>query len=146
MNKWQDRFTQKLETVRTASRERFEKLAEEVLAPLFEEYREFTAGQGLHAAVPLAKGGIRAFKYSIGENAYVLLTFRLMGLEQVEVHIEHCVPRQPKHPPSSERVELSVLDTPWARRKFEEALDGFVDTYVHVIEGSTRHRELAAAR
>lgn len=146
MNKWQDRFTQKVETVRTASRDRFEKMAEEVLTPLFEEYREFTAGQGLQSAVPLAKGGIRAFKFSIGENAYVLLTFRLMGLEQVEVHIENFVPRQAKHAPSSERVEMPVLDAPWARRKFEEALDGFVDTYVHGIEGSGRRRELAAAR
>ena len=42
MNKWQKRFSEKVDVIRIASWDRFEQIAIEDIMPVFDEYSEFT--------------------------------------------------------------------------------------------------------
>lgn len=141
MNDWKKRFSKKLETVHNASSEQFEQLADRTLTPVFDDLQKFTAEQGIQAAAPLANPGIRTFKFALTENAYVLMTFRLSGLEHSELISEFVIPSRGKLPPINEHVELAEVNEAWARRAFEQALDHFVDAFV----GSMGNKEPKAA-
>jgi hypothetical protein len=138
MNDWQKRFTQKVETVRNASSERFEEVATRTLSTCFEEFHQFTAQHGLTASAPLAKPGIRTFKFAMTENAYVLLTFKLSGLEGMELLSEFVIPSRGKLPPINQAVELAEANDVWSRRAFEQALDHFVDAFVESMDGQDK--------
>ena len=127
MDEWQDRFAQKLETVRSVTRDRFEETADATLTPIYKEFGDFTSRHHLRATAPLNKQGIRTFKFAMTENTYVLMTFRHAGL-QCESQMEVFVPGRPKLPASSETTELCAFDDSWCRRMFEQALDRFLDT------------------
>ena len=43
MTNWQKRFAKKLETVRTATRDRFEEMADDTLDPIYKGFAEFKA-------------------------------------------------------------------------------------------------------
>ena len=135
MTEWQTEFARKLETVRKAASDLFERFAEQTLTPQYEEFREFTAQQGLQSTAPLSKKGVRTFKFTLSENAYVLLTFHVDGLQHCKFLGEFCVPNLGKLPPSSERLVLGDIDGPQARRVFEQALDRFLDALVEALEG-----------
>ena len=141
MNDWQKCFAQKVETVRKTSRERFELFADEAATPVFEEFREFTAQQGFHATAPMAKPGIRIFKFAVSENTYVLMTFRLAGLEHCEVRCEFFVPAREKLPALDLLVELGDAGVDWTRGIFESALDQFMDAF---LESFSKRTDLCA--
>lgn len=130
MNKWQERFAQKVEVIRGASRERFEQCALASVVPTFEQLSEFIKMQGLHATSPLAKSGIRTFKFSVTENAYLLMTFRLSGLDACEAHTEFFIPNHQKLDATRCVVPFSDLNPEWSTTFFEHALDRFLDAYL----------------
>jgi hypothetical protein len=127
MKEWQDRFAEKLETVRSVTRDRFEQTADATLTPIYKEFGDFTNRHHLRATAPLKKPGIRTFKFAMTENTYVLMTFRLAGL-QCGYHAEVFVPGHTKLPARLETTELCEFNDSWCRRMFEQALDRFLDT------------------
>ena len=133
MNKWQERFSQKIEVIRIASRDRFEKAAIESLLPVFEEFSEFTRTRGLHALAPAPTSGMRTFRFTITENAYVLTTFRLSGLDSCEAKAEFFVPNDKKLETLRDHAEFRDLNPTWTRQFFEKALDQFVDAYLESL-------------
>lgn len=133
MSDWKKRFTQKLDVVKDASRDQFDLVGDTELAPLFEEFRDFTATQGFAVAKPVSKPGLRTFRFGVAENCYTLLTFRLAGLEHAEMYAEWVVPGWDKSQPLVERVELACFDAGWARRMFERGLDQFLDAYMQSL-------------
>lgn len=137
MNDWQKRFSQKVELVRGTARQQFEELCERIISPTFEEYRSFTTAQGFCATAPVKKADVRAFKFAMTENTYLLMTFRLAGFEHCELQSDLFIPGEDKHACTPVHVELSDLDVGWTRRMFEHALDAFVDRFV----GSLSKRE-----
>ena len=137
MNEWQQRFAQKVEAIRETSRERFERFAENELTPLFDEFREFMTQQGFHATVPVVKPGIRIFKFAVSENAYLLTTWRLAGLEHGEAQCEFFVPGRDKLPASDLRVELCDANADWARGVLEKALDQFMEAFLEWLSSRT---------
>jgi hypothetical protein len=141
MNDWQKRFSSKLETVRGASSDRFEETVERCVAPVFQEFHQFTAQQGFTASAPLAKPGIRTFKFSLTENAYVLMTFRLNNLENCELLSEFVIPSRGKLPPINQHVELAEVNEAWTRRAFEQALDHFVDAFADSVAGGSKPKQ-----
>jgi len=143
MSKWQERFTQKIGMVKEASCGQFEKTAKESLEPVFEEYREFTSKQGLTAAIPVARSGIRTYKFSMTENAYVLMSYRFAGFEHCEMQGEIFVPGADRHKLPPEHVELVNFDVGWVRRMFEQTLDAFIDAFVESLK--TNDAELVRA-
>ncbi len=135
MTEWQTKFVRKMETVRKTASDYFEQVAEQTLMPTYEELREFTGQQGLQSTAPLSNKGARTFKFTLSENAYVLLTFHLDGLQHCKFLGEFCVPNLGKLPPASERLVLGDLDGPQAHRVFEHALDRFLDALVEALGG-----------
>lgn len=135
MTEWQTKFTQKLETVRKTSSDYFEQIVEQTLMPTYEEFREFTAQHGLQSAAPLSNKGARTFKFTLSENAYVLLTFHLDGLQHCKFLAEFCVPNLGKLPPVSERLVFGDIDGTQAHRVFEHALDRFLDALLEALGG-----------
>jgi len=134
MNAWQERFAKKVETVRLASIDRFEHVAKDVINDVFAEFQEFMAQQGVHTSAPMSKKGLRTLKFSISENTYVLLTFRMAGIEHCDAQCEFFVPGHEKISPISERIELGSADPKAIRRVFEESLDGLMDAYVESLQ------------
>ncbi len=141
MTEWQKRFAQKVDLVHESARDQFEELADGILVPTFEEFREFTSAQGFCATAPLKKPGIRAFKFAVTENAYVLMTFRLAGFEHCEMQAESFVPAREKLAATPCHVELPNFDVGWARRMFEQHLDQFMDSFLQSL--AEREEELA---
>ena len=143
MSKWQERFTQKVGVVKEASCGQFEAIAKKSLEPLFEEFRSFTAQQGLTATVPVSRSGFRTYKFTMTENAYVLMSFRFASFEHCEMQGELFVPGSDRHSLTPEHVELANFDSGWVRRMFEETLDAFLDAFVASL--SSKAPELVAS-
>ena len=135
MDKWQERFSQKVEVIRIASRDRFEQTAIENVLPVFEEFSEFIRTRGLKAVAPAPTSGMRTFKFAITENAYVLMTFRLSGLESCEANAEFFVPNDKTTATLRDHAEFLDLNPTWTRQFFEKALDKFVDAYLQSLGG-----------
>ncbi len=136
MSKWQERFTQKVGTVKEVSCGQFEKTARDSLEPVFEEFREFTAQQGLTATIPVARPGIRTYKFAMTENAYMLMSYRFAGFEHCEVQGEVFMPGSERQKLTPEHVELANFDVGWVRRMFEHTLDSFIDAFVDSLKAS----------
>ena len=136
MSKWQERFTQKIGTVKEVSCGQFEQTARDSLEPVFEEFREFTAQQGLTATIPVARPGIRTYKFAMTENAYMLISFRFAGFEHCEMQGEVFAPGAERQKLSPEHVELANFDVGWVRRMFEHTLDSFIDAFVESLKAS----------
>lgn len=134
MNSWQDRFTQKISKVKEASCGQFESIVTDCLEPTFEEVRGFTSKEGLTATVPIARAGIRTYKFAMTENAYVLMTFRFAGFEHCEMQAEVYAPGSESTKLQPEYVELTNFDVGWVRRMFEQTLDAFVDAFVASLD------------
>ena len=133
MNEWQQHFLQKVDLLQGASRDQFEQASDQIITPLFEEFRQFTSQQSLCATVPMAKPGIRSFKFALTENTYLLITFRLAGFDHCEAQSEFFVPGHQKITSTPTHVELPELDANWARTIFEQSLDRFIDSYVQSL-------------
>ena len=133
MNKWQKQFSEKVDVIRIASWDRFEQIAIEDIMPVFDEFSEFTRTRGLQAMAPAPTNGMRTFKFAITENAYVLMTFRLSGLESCEANAEFCIPKGKKTEDLRDRAEMADVDPQWTRQFFENALDQFMDAYLESL-------------
>ena len=83
---------------------------------------------------------------AITGNAYVLIAFRLSGLESCAANAGFFVPSDKKTEDLRDRVEMVDLDPPWIHQFFEKALDRFVDAYLESL-GDKRdvERELITA-
>lgn len=127
MNAWQKRFAEKMEVVREVSRGRFSELTEKLLEPIFEEFKVFTYEQGIQSSTPVVTAGFQTFKFAMTENTFLLLTFRLDGLEHCETLAEYFVPKEKKLAPIGETIELVDANADWVRRTFEQGLERFVD-------------------
>ncbi len=146
MNKWQERFSQKVAVIRIASRDRFEQIVIDKVLPVYEEFSEFTKTRGLQPIAPAPTSGMRTFKFAITENSYVLLTLRLSGLESCEANAEFFIPSDKKPAILRDHVKLQDLHPNWTRQFFEKALDQFVDAYLEAIgTKKSGKRELVTA-
>lgn len=133
MNDWQQKFLGKVDVLRSASRDQFEHSSEQIVIQIFEEFREFTSQQSLTATTPIIKPGIRTFKFSMTENTYLMITFRLAGFDHCEAQSEFFVPGHQKITSSPAHVELPNLDATWVRTIFEQSLDRFIDSFVQSL-------------
>ena len=138
MNDWQTQFTRKLDTVRSVASQHFEQVAEQTLTPTYEEFQRFATQQGLRSTATLSKKGVRTFNFTFSENAYVLLTFHLDGLQHCKFLGEFCVPNLGKLPEATERLAFGNIDATQMRRVFEHALDRFLDVLVESLRGNQR--------
>jgi len=141
MSGWREEFVERIAVVRRGVLDLFERFAGETLTAVFEEIRSFTADHGLRGSAPVSKAGLRTFKFSVADNAYVLITFRPRGLDRIEVFSEFTVPNRPKVSPLYDSTELIEAGQAWAQRSFEQSLDRFAE----VMAQALAHRCVSAA-
>jgi hypothetical protein len=145
MNEWQKRFAQKLETVQSVARDRFEQRADDTLTPIFKEFAEFIRQYVVQATTPLTDFGIRTYRFAMSEDIYLLMTFRHMGFEQCEAQVEYFLPGSQSLPPTRETVTLSDVNASWCRNIFQQALDQFLDTLLGAMGGTVDSAMAGAA-
>jgi len=129
MDKWQRTFASKLESVRMHWLERFERIAEESIAPAFAEFDAFTTARGFAVTSPACDAGARLYRFCLTENAYLLVWFRLQGFEAIEAQGEVCVPGSKPRALPATRAHLPNVDLEWVREQFRVSLDRFVDAF-----------------
>lgn len=126
MNKWQSSFARSMENVRSHWVKRFEDSVGKHVGPAFEEIAAFVSKHGIKAAAPLKQSDRRSFKFEIAENAYALVSFRHVGMDDVQMTCEYFVPGGD---PGSYDTRVSCVDVTreWATAQFQEALDSLVN-------------------
>jgi len=129
MDKWQRMFAGKLENVRKHWLERFERTAEELIAPAFAEYDAFTTSRGFTVTAPACDAGARLYKFGLTENGYLMMWLRLRGLEQVETHVEVYVPGSNPLGQTLSRKPIAHINGEWVHEQFRTALDRFVECF-----------------
>jgi hypothetical protein len=126
MNQWQQSFAKRVEVLRESAVAKFERFAEDVVSGVYEEYAAFTGKYEFRPSAPPPQRGVRFYKFSLSEDAYVLLFFRARGLDAVECDYE-C--SSPGHGCSNgEKVSAAVAEAGrgWVERRFQTALDDLV--------------------
>ncbi len=134
MNEWQRSFVGKLETAKKHWLSRFERMAEETLEPVLQEFAAFTGSHGFAATAPSCEAGMRLYKFGLTENGYVLLTFRLQGLESMEASAEIVVPGAGQTDIESAPCPMADVDRDWVHGRFRHALDRFVGAFAEASE------------
>ena len=126
MNDWQRSFLPRLEKAKKQWLHNFERFAAKHLEPVFHGFDEFAAAHGFSVTAPPCESGTRLFKFGLTENGYMLITYRMHGLESVEVCAEVFVPGPEEAEPLCDRAKLCDADRSWVREQFEHALDRFI--------------------
>lgn len=123
---WKQSFLDRLEQVRCRWARQFDQALQAAVVPAFDELAEFLRDHGFRTAVPLREEDRRSFKFELTENAYLLMIFRSAGLDSFELRSESFAPGSE---PALSRItaRVSDLNHAWARQRFQNALDAFVD-------------------
>ena len=134
MKEWQRSFLGKLESAKQHWQHLFENLASESLEPVFGQFSEFTRANGFSVSAPDCEPGTRLFKFGLTENGYVLLTFRMRGLDGVAFTAEYFVPGPESVEPTQAEVNLTDAHENWFQKQFERTLDRFVVAFGEASE------------
>ena len=126
MNDWQKSFLHKLETAKKQWLHRFEQFAAEYVEPVFDGLDEFATANGFQVSSPDCESGTRLYKFALTENGYALVTFRMKGLEEVEVCCESFVPGMGAIDPTTRKISLHDASQVWVEQQFQNSLDRFV--------------------
>ena len=129
MNEWQRSFLQKLETAKKQWLHRFEQCAVAHVEPVFCTFDEFAANNGFRVTTPHCEPGTRLYKFALTENGYLLVTFRMKGLEEMEVCCESFVPGVGAVEPVTRQVSMSDANEVWVEQQFQLVLDRFVAAF-----------------
>lgn len=146
MNEWQQKFVQRLESAKKQWLQRFEQFASSVLEPAFARFDEFSTHLGFRVNSPACEQGTRLYKFALSENGYVLVSFRLRGLQEAEVSCEPYVPGIGRSEPHQAHIDLCDADSTWVEQQFQAGLDRFVAAFGAAgSKESTREREAVPA-
>ncbi len=139
MNDWQRSFESKLEAAKKQWTHRFEEVAGEHLEPVFCWFDDFTTTRGFGTSTPNCEPGTRLFKFELTENGYMLITFRINGLDTVEACTEVFVPGGESVEQVRVETHLCDVDQQWTRTRFEQALDRFVVAFGAAGSAGVQH-------
>ncbi len=123
MADWQQSFAKRLGELREGWLRAFDRVSDEDIAPAFRQLEYFLTNNGFSVSTPRTEGEIRSFKFALGEDAYVILYFRLHGPLEVEAANEVFVGGRNDISPSSECVPLQSINASGAQKQFQGSLD-----------------------
>lgn len=129
MNQWQESFVKKVGAVRDESARKFERVADQVVDRVCGEFTEFAAGCEFQSSTPQSQKGLRTVKFTLTENAYVLVSFRFQGFDAVDCDYECFIPHQGRVEGLRSTVALHSVGREWVERCFQTALDDFVTRF-----------------
>jgi len=126
MDKWKQGFAEKIEALQDQWRRQFDVLVEETLEPVFSEFDEFVRPWDFQASIPQAQSPVRTFKFTLAEDAYVLVFFRSKGVDTVQCLYEYAIPGQGTSKSRRSDTVVRNVSREWAKDCFQTALDDFV--------------------
>ncbi|GMU21769.1 MAG: hypothetical protein AMXMBFR13_18580 [Phycisphaerae bacterium] len=126
MDQWQQQFAKRVDSLREASVRKFEVFAEEVLAGVYESLAAFTSQHDFHSTAPPHQKGVRFYKFTLSEDAYVLMYFRARGIDTVECEYEVSIPGQGCVEGSKAHAAVGEAQRGWVERCFQTGLDDLV--------------------
>ncbi|RJP30492.1 MAG: hypothetical protein C4547_16715 [Phycisphaerales bacterium] len=128
MSAWKERFARKMDTVRGAFNDWFERQLVDGFEPVLEDFGEFAHQHGFTLSTPQHRPGFRTYKFALSENAYVLLTLSMEGVDRCGFRAEFSVPRA-DCPELREWAELADVNPAWFQGCMEAAFDRFADAF-----------------
>ncbi len=132
MNDWQQSFARKMETLREQSARRYQEQVNEIVQPAFERLTEFLSQWHFQASAPQARAGLHSYKFALTEDGYVLISFRLTGIDQMECAYECYLPGQGHIGGDRFCTGFEDINASWADICFQTALDDFVGKFTAV--------------
>jgi hypothetical protein len=127
MGDWQQSFAKRLGDLRDGWTRAFTSTVEDDVLPTFRQMDSFLTTNGFTVTTPRTDGTVRSFKFALGEDAYVIVSFRLHGPMEVEATDEVFVAGDRELRPHSECVPIQSINATWAQGRFQAALDRFVE-------------------
>lgn len=127
MGDWQQSFARRLSDLRNGWTRGFSRTVDEDIVPAFSQMESFLATNGFTVSTPRTDGTVRSFKFALGEDVYVILSFRLHGPLEVEASDEIFVAGNTDVKPRSECTPIQSINAGWAQRQFQAALDRFLE-------------------
>lgn len=130
MAHWQQQFAQQMDALCSQSSSLFERFADETLQPAFEAMCAYLEQWHYEFATPPCDEQRRAYRFSLTEDGYVLVWFRLEGFDALECEYEYALPGLGRTRGVRTSGGLRSADGAWVERCFEAALGDFVGKFV----------------
>jgi hypothetical protein len=129
MNEWQSKFAAKIGTLREKAAHRFERVAASVLEETHQAFVDFASRHEFQCSTPQAQNGLRAYKFALTEDGFVLVYFRAYGIAEVASSFECYLPGRGRTVTREKTRDLAEADAKWIESCFQTALDEFVDAF-----------------
>lgn len=129
MNEWQSKFSAKIGTLRDKAAQRFERFAANVLEEAHQALVDFATRHEFQCSTPQAQNGLRAYKFALTEDGFVLVYFRAHGIAEVACSFECYIPGQGRVSTREKTRQLAEADERWVESCLQNALDEFVDAF-----------------
>jgi hypothetical protein len=129
MDKWQQDFSSRVAHLREGWSQQFEAIGQDLLEPVFQEFSDITRRCEMQPSVTADQKGMRAFKFSLCEDAYVMLYFRPRGIDQIESDYECFLPRSGRASGVKSTASARTAEKSWAESCFKTALDDLVTRF-----------------
>ncbi len=126
MNDWEKDFSKRMESLHAQSATCLERFLQEDLEAAFASFTNFLSQWKFQTSTPQTQAGRRAFKFALTEDAYVIVTFRLDGLDLVECESECSLPMVGRVPGTRVTTSLRKVDRQWGESCFQKALDALL--------------------
>jgi hypothetical protein len=126
MNEWEKEFAKKMDSLHEQSSSCLNRFLQDDLQAAYEGMGTFLGQWKYQTSVPQTQAGRRSFKFALTEDAYVLVTFRLDGIDTLECESEYGLPGVGRSPGSRWASSLRRADRVWGENCFQKALDGFI--------------------
>ncbi len=128
MSAWKERFARKMETVRSTFNDWFERQMVDAFEPILDDFGDFTHQHGFSTTTPQHRPGFRTYKFALSENAYLLTTLSMEGVDRCGFRAEFAVPRA-NVPDLRESADLGDVHAHWFQSCLEAAFDRFADAF-----------------
>jgi hypothetical protein len=126
MNDWERDFSRRMESLRELSTDCLERFMQADLQTAFGNFSNFLSQWKFQTSTPQTQPGRRSFKFALTEDAYVLVTFRLEGIDALECEWEYGVPVVGRVAGVRCSCSLRKVDRQWGESCFQKALDGLL--------------------
>lgn len=132
MDRWQEQFAQQMNALCSQSSTWFARLAEDLLEPAVQLMTGFLDRWHYQVTTPACEETRRAYRFSLSEDGYVLLWFRLEGFDTLECDYEYSLPGIGRVQGTRTTCSLRGADAEWVEARFQNALGTFVTKFVEL--------------
>lgn len=129
MNQWQEQFAEQMEALCAQTSGCFGRFAQEVLEPAFEQMTDFLKSWRFQTSVPLTESGRRCFRFALTEEGYLLVLFRVEGVDTLHCEYEFWIPGTGRADQVSRTTSLRAAEPQWVESCFQAALSSFVTRF-----------------